>query len=454
MHPLMVRYITYTTRDFVRGLKRYKTKKYHKELMKSQWFTPSQLEELQKEKLRALLEHAYKNVPYYRKVFDTLGLKPTDIKDIEDLDKLPLLRKEDIRKNLPALTARNFSKKELIPMSTSGTTGSPLKLFKDKNEVACKDAARYRQFELFGFKPGDKIVSLSGHSFPQKHVFHGSFLRIVRNELIPYGYDTSEEKIEELVKKLREYNPKFIRGYPSALYLLAKYMENNGINDLRPKNIWAGYEIGYESQRKLIEKQFNCEVFDVFGLRESAIHSFECPEHVGYHVEAENGFIEILRKDGGHVSTGGLGAVVFTDFTNFATPLIRYLTEDVAIYAGKSCPCGRGLPLIIKLVEGRFSDCISTSEGYVLPGAIVDLFSNVKTIKDFQVIQKTKERIFVKVVKEQDFSTNDTDFIINGMQKLVGYDIDVEMEYVDSVPLTASGKKRFVISETPSKFVD
>jgi len=450
----MVRYIVYPVHNFVRGLRGYRTVKYEKEMMKSQWFTPSHLEELQQEKLRTLLEQAYENVPFYRKVFGELKLKPSDIKDIEDLDKLPLLRKEDLRNNLPALTARNIPKKELMPMSTSGTTGPPLKLFKDKNEVAYKAAARHRVQKIFGFKRGDKQVAIRGHSFPQKRKIQGLFTRIVKNELIPYGYDVSDEKIGILVKKLREYNPKFIRGYPSSVYLIAKYMENNGIDDLRPKSIWSGYEMGYDFQRKLIEEQFKCEIFDVFGLRESAIYAFECPEHTGYHLASENGIIEILREDGSHVSSGELGAVVFTDFTNFATPLIRYLTEDVAIYSGTLCTCGRGLPIIIKLVEGRFSDCISTSEGYVLPGAIVDFFSHIKTIKDFQVIQKTKEKIFINIVKEWNYSANDTDFVISGMQKLVGSDANIEMEFVDSVPLTASGKKRFVISETPPKFVD
>lgn len=453
MHPLIVRYVVYPVQSFRQGLKGYKTIKYEKELIESQWFTPSQLEDIQQEKLNSLLEHAYKNVPYYRKVFDNLGLKPEDIQNKKDLTQLPLLRKDDIIKNASALVAKNISKKELMPMTTSGTTGPPLKIFKDKNEEAYKTAARHRQQKIFGFEKGDKIVTIRGHSFPRKRKFQGLFSRVFRNEWIPYGYDTSEEKIGDLVEKIREYKPKFIRGYPSSLYLLAKYMKNNDIDDLRPNNIWLGYEIGYDFQRKLIGKRFNCEVFDVFGLRESAIYAFECNEHAGYHLASENGIIEIMG-DGGHVSSGELGAVVFTDFTNFATPLIRYLTEDVAIYSGKLCSCGRGSPIIIKSVEGRFSDCISTSKGYVLPSIIVDLFSKIETIKDFQVIQKTNGKIVVKIVREKNYSAIDSNFIINSIQKLAGYDVDIQIEFADLIPFTVSGKKRFVISEIPPKFIE
>lgn len=452
MHPLMVRYVVYPMRDFVRELRGYKTEKYHKELMESQWFAPSQLEEMQQKKLRVLLEHAYKNVPYYTKLFDKLRLKPSDIKDTEDLYKLPLLRKEDIMKNSSALVAKNISKKELIPIRSSGTTGTPVKLFADKNRVACRTAARHRYLKVSGYSPGDKMVALYGYSFPKKHVFRGLFNRILRNEWIPYGHGMSEEKIRDFARKIERYNPIFIKAWPSSIYLLAEYMKDNEIN-LSPKKIHVHGELLYKFQKKLIEDQFNCEIFDVFGLRESSIFSVECQMHAGYHLDAENGIIEIIR-DGGHVTKGELGATVFTDFTNFATPLIRYVSEDIVVYSGKSCPCGRGLPLIIKSVEGRFSECLSTTDaGFVLPNDVVDLFSNIKTIKNFQVIQKTRERILVKVIRKPGFSTNDVDFIINGVQKLVGSEINVEMEFVDSIPLTMSGKKRFVISEVPPKFV-
>ena len=451
MHPLMVRYIVYPTYKFVQGLKGYRSEEYHKELMESQWFTPSQLEELQQEKLCAILEHAYKNVPYYRKVFDTLGLQPRDIKDKEDLDKLPLLKKDYIRENPSAFLAKNISEKEFKSVSTSGTTGQPLKLFKDKNMIACKNAARYRVRNMLGFEHGDKLVSIKGHSYPEEHILQ-RFQKILKNEFIPYGCDTSEEKIGNVVEKTKKYNPDFIRGYPSPLYMLAKYMEYNGIGDLTPKNIWTYSEILYDYQRELIEKQFNCEVFDWFGFRESSMYLFECLKHTGYHVTAENGIIEIIRG-GSHVSTGELGAVVLTDFTNLATPLIRYVTEDLAIYSGKLCPCGRGLPVIAESIDGRFSDCISTSKGFVLPRSVVSIFSDIETIKDFQVIQKTKERILVNIVKEQDYSANDTGFIINSVQKLIGSDINIEVKLVNSIPLTASGKKRFVISETQPEFV-
>ena len=453
MHPLAVRYVVYPVYNFIRGLKGYKTAKYEKELIESQWLTPAQIEEIQQEKLRLLIEHAYKNVPFYRKLFDELKIKPSDIKDIEDLDKLPLLRKEDIRKNISAFVAKNIPRKNLKPMMSSGTTGKPLKLFKDKDRDAWRAAARHRIQKVHGFEQGDKIVTIYGYSFPRKHLFQGAFLKILRNEWVPYGYDLSEKMIGAFVKELEKYKPDFIRAWPSSIYPLAEFAGDNEIN-LRPKNIWLHGEVLFKFQKRSVEENLGCEIFDVFGLRESSVYSFECPEHIGYHLDAENGVIEVLNKDGEHVSRGELGAAVFTDFTNFATPLIRYVSEDIVVYAGgRKCPCGRGLPLVIKSIEGRFSDCLSTDNGFVLPKVVVDLFSNIKTIKNFQVIQKAKDKILVKVEKKPDFSSSDADFIIGGIQKFFKSDVNIEIEYVKSIPLTASGKKRFVISEVPPKFI-
>ena len=450
---MMVRYVAYPVYNFMQGLKGYKTVKYEEELMESQWFTPSQLEEIQQERLRTLLEHVYENVPYYTKLFDRLKLKPSDIKEIEDLNKLPLLRKEDIRKNISAFVAKNIPRKDLKPMTSSGTTGQPIRLFKTKDRSAWRAAARRRIQKVQGFKRGDKLVTIYGYSFPRKHLFQGSFLKIARNEWVPYGYDLSEEKIGAFVKELEKYKPYFIRAWPSSIYPLVEYAANNEIN-LGSKSIWLHGEVLFKFQRESIEKNLGCEIFDIFGLRESSVYSFECQKHAGYHLDAENGIIEVLNENREHVSSGELGATVFTDFTNFATPLIRYVSEDMVVYAGGgTCSCGRGLPLVVKSAEGRFGDCLSTDTGFVFPDAIVDLFSSIKTIKNFQVIQKTKDRISVKVEKKSDFSSSDVDFITGGIQKLVKSDINIEMEYADSIPFTASGKKRFVISESPPKFV-
>jgi phenylacetate-CoA ligase len=453
MHPLIIRSITYPSYKYVQRLKGYKTATYEEELTKSQWFTPSQIEELQQEKLRALFEHAYTNVTFYRRIFDKLRLKPSDIRDLEDLNKLPLLRKEEIRRHIPALIAKNIAPKKLSPMLTSGTTGPALKLFKTKDRDAWRAAARHRWQKAYGFELGDKMVSIYGHAFPRNYIFQGAFHRIVKNDYIPYGYNLNEE-IGEFVKKMKSYNPAIMRAWPSTIYPIAKYAGNNGI-ELQPKSIWLYGEVLFKFQRQLIEENLSHEIFDAFGLRESSVFSFACREHAGYHLDAENGIIEVLNPEGDQASAGELGATVFTDLTNFAMPLIRYVSEDLVTYAGgRTCPCGRGLPLVITSVEGRFSDCLSTGGGFVLPRSTVDLFSSRTTIKSFQVIQKAIDKIEIKLENNSDLSSSDADYIVGGIQNLVkSKDVNIELQSVNAIPLTSSGKTRFVISEAPPEFI-
>ena len=120
-------------------------------LNKSQWWSKEQIEELQNKKLRALIHHAYNNVPYYHRIFSQLGIKPEDIKTKDDLKKIPVLTKEDIRKNLPDLIARNVPKSQMIESHSSGSTGEPLKYYIDKQSYSAGWAQTFRCWRWAGF---------------------------------------------------------------------------------------------------------------------------------------------------------------------------------------------------------------------------------------------------------------------------------------------------------------
>jgi len=453
MHTSIVKHIVYPVRDLVDRLKGYNSMKYYGELMKSQWFTPVQLEDLQRKKLRVLLEHAYTNVPYYHKMFKDIGLKPDDINSMEDLSKLPVITKKDIIENFSDLIAKNIPKRDLITITTSGTTGEPFKMYRDRNEVGKRNATRFRIFTTIGFEPGDKLVTLRVYPFSVSFWLNGLFLKTIRNEWRPHDSYLRVENSERFVNQLVKYKPKFIRGLPSTIYHVARYMESSGMDSIKLKGILTNGECLYDYQRKLIQNQFDCEVFDMFGFRETCVYSYECTEHAGYHTATENGIIEIV-KEGEHVSSGELGATLFTDFNNFAMPLIRYVSGDLAVYSGEKCACGRGLPLIIKSVEGRFNDGIVSKDGRFIPcRPLVQIFGNIKAIKGFQIIQKTKDKILIKIVKEANYSQKDTEHILNGIKKCVGSDIDIEVEYVEAIELARSYKSRLVISDFQANFI-
>ena len=421
-------------------------------LRKTQWWTYSQLEQLQQKKLRALLEHAYENVPYYHKVFRELGLKPEDIKTTNDLTKLPLLTKEDIRNNIDKLVAKNYSKQKLIPYSTGGSTGEPMNFFVDKTALSWNMAAAYREWSWGGYNIGDKMAYLWGA--PQD-ISHQTELKtklvdLIRRRILLDAFNMTEKTLDKYAGILIKFKPTVINAYASAIYLMAQYVEKRGIEDIRPKAILTSCEMLFDYQRETVERAFGCEVFDYYSGRDTTLQAGECPEHSGYHLAIETGAIEFINGDE-HVAPGELGKIVLTDLCNYAMPCIRYEIGDLGVPSDEICSCKRGLPLMEKVV-GRVTDMITTREGTHIHGEFfTHLFYDTKGVKQFQFIQKTKDYAILKIIKEKGYSQAELDTIIRKIHKQCG-DMKIDIEFVEFIPLTRSGKYRFTISDVEIAF--
>ncbi|MFC1963382.1 hypothetical protein ACFLVL_02035 [Chloroflexota bacterium] len=141
-----------------------KTLKYLREMEDTQWWSPEQLHELQNRKLRALIQHVYENVPYYHRIFEERRLNANDIQTVEDLQKLPILTKNDIRQNQSDLVAKDTSKRKSVLTTTSGSTGEPLAFYTDMDAISINWAGIFRGWEWAGYRLGDKRATLAGSS--------------------------------------------------------------------------------------------------------------------------------------------------------------------------------------------------------------------------------------------------------------------------------------------------
>lgn len=419
-------------------------------LEKTQWWSRSELEHFQQERLQALLKHAYEEVPYYHKIFRELELKPQDIKNGDDLQKLPILTKEDIRKNLADLTAKNYSKQELIPSATGGSTGEPMRFFIDKEWGVWNMAAAYREWSWAGYNFGDKIAYLWGAPQDLSHQdeLKTKIFNLMHRRMMLDAFDMTEKTLDEYVRTLRKFKPRVINAYASAVYLMAQYMENRGIDDIRPKAILTTADMLFGYKRMTIEKAFGCEVFDYYSGRDTTLQAGECPEHSGYHLAIENAVVEFVN-DTEHVAPGELGKIIITDLSNYAMPFIRYEIGDLGMPSDEICSCGRGLPLM-KSIKGRILDTIITPDGKYLTGEFFPaIFADydVKGINEFQIIQKRKDKLLIKIVKGNDYSDEDFSLYLNIIRKHVGEEMKIDVGFVESIPLTRSGKHRPTISE-------
>lgn len=420
-------------------------------LNKLQWRPFSEIERFQQQKLHQLLNHAYENVPYYHRVFKTVNLKPTDIKTIQDLKKLPDLTKEIISKNLSDLTPTNYQKNRLIPSATGGSTGEPMKFYVDINWQAWNMAAAYRQWRWAGYNIGDKLIYLwsSPHDISFQAELKNKFFNVFHRTSYLNALQLTEKTMDEYIRIIRRFKPRIIIAYASAIYILAQYMEKKGIKDLRPKAIITSCEMLFPFQREVIERTFGCQVFDNYSGRDTTFQAGECPEHTGYHMAIENAVIEVL-KDNESVPYGEIGKMIITDLENYAMPFIRYEIGDLGQLSDEKCPCGRNLPLL-KEISGRIRDVIITKTGKFLTGAFIstlfyDDSGKTKGIKQYQFIQKTKEYALLKIVKADDFSQGQLDSIIEKISSQCD-DMKIDVEFVDIILPTKSGKYRPILSE-------
>jgi len=436
--------------DIARNTSRFKFSHF---LEKTQWFPREEIDRLQSKNLRALLKHVYDTVPFYRRVFRERGLSPSDIKSVDDLVKLPVLTKADIRNNFSDLVSRGFPKNRLISYQ-SGGTGDQIRFYITKEQFSWETAAEFRAYRWAGYRFGDRCLMFWGS--PIDLARHAGIIKRFTSKLerilVLNTYVVSDEVLGKYARLMRRFNPEVIRGYASSVYMMAKYMLKEGIDYVHPRAVITSAEILLDYMRKTIEDAFGCSVFDYYGSREIGAIAAECEMHSGYHISAENVVLEFV-KDGEHVGAGEDGVILVTSLRNFGMPFIRYAIGDVGKLSDEACACGRGLPLM-KSIEGRVSQFMAVYDeklGRVIPvsTAAPGLFSGVLMhlpIEEFRVIQESLKKVVIKAVKGREYSEEHTKFLINHIRKYLGDNIIVEIEFVNHLPPLPSGKRTVFIS--------
>lgn len=424
-------------------------------LQKSQWWSRERLEEHQLLQLGKLLNHAYENIPYYRKVFDEQGLKPKNIQDLEGLRKLPFLTKDIIRANLNDLKARNYPPEEFEYVTTGGSSGVPLGIFYQKGVSRAQEWAFMKaQWDRVGYRFRDRCAVLRGHVV--ESAGNGKFWdsTLFGRWLILSAYHLIDDNLPKYIAKIREFKPRFIQAYPSAITILARFMKRNGVEPFPSvKALLLGSENLYPWQRELLEEVFQCRVYSWYGHCERVVLAGECEKSIYYHIFPEYGITELTREDGSPVrNPGEAGIIVGTGFDNCAMPLIRYKTDDLAVLADGKCSCNREYRLL-KTVEGRLQEFIITRNDRPISMAAMIMHSDVfDNVEQFQFYQDRKEEVVFNIVRKESYTERDTQYIRQELHKKLGDDIDLIIRFVDHIPRTQRGKYAFLIQKLPIEF--
>jgi phenylacetate-CoA ligase len=411
-------------------------------LREAQWWDWERLEAERNRLLESLIAVAYRDVPFYRGLMDSAGIGPADIRRGEDLRKLPVVSKCMLRAAYPAAATRDTSQRT-YEARTSGSTGANFTVLED-NETA----GWYRASFLLA-------LEWSGWRIGSPHVQTGMTLRRdsprrLKDLFLRCHYfsaaDLTDAALDRGLQTIQEHSIRHLWGYPGSLHCLARRARQTGVG-IQLKSLVSWGDMLHASHRREIEDAFQAKVFDTYGCGEGIQIAAQCGHGENYHIHALDVIVEFLDDDGQPVRAGQRGNLVVTRLHPGPMPLIRYAVGDAGI-AGQEgpCGCGRALPGLTS-IEGRMTDVVRTPSGNRLVvhyfTAILEHFAEIES---FQVRQDSPESIRLLVVPSRTFGENTAGRIVAALQQHGNADLAIEVEKVESIPLTSGGKRRFIIS--------
>lgn len=418
-------------------------RKILEDLLASQWLTAEEIHDRQLSALNELVRHARANVPFYR-----ARDLPERIAHLDDLARMPLLRKTDLLSQGKAFVGDEVAA-SAHEVHTGGTTGTPLTIY-------CSRATLQRNYAFFErlkawahIPPRSRTAVFAGRLLVPPSQARPPYWRRNRaaNTLMLSSYHLSPQTAGDYLSALREFRPELIDSYPSSIEFVARSALKLGVEDIRPRAVITSSETLTPEARDIIQRAFGCPVFDHYGSAEMAAFVSQC-EVGSYHVNPEFGIVEIIREDGTRAPAGEEGHLVATGFINPVMPLIRYATGDQAVQGEGTCSCGRAFPILAR-IAGRVDDVLVTPDGRRI-GRLDPIFKSNLAIREARIVQDAVDHVRIEVVPETEFSSDEEAALARELSRRLGPSMRVDVVRVPSVPREASGKLRMVVREIPS----
>ncbi len=389
--------------------------------------------------LKNCLIHAYKNIPYYNYLFKSVGFIPFEFSDINQLNIIPLLNKSIIKENISQLVDPRALKNTYHLHKTSGSTGEKLIFFQPINLTFSKNAAfLYRFYGLHGINIKDKRVTIGGRKFTTRPPFW-SYNRF-ENQLLMSSHHLNRHTVIDYVKKINEFKPVFIQGHPNSILFLARAILNINIKiSYFVKAIFTTGETLVEENRKIIETAFRTNVYQQYGSGESCFSAQETPERIGYMLNYEHGFVELLGE-------APYKEVIATSFLNPVMPFIRYQIGDFVKPISKNIQSKYPFPHLFNEVLGRTDDILKISnDEEILPVTIrMNVKPFLKEFTNYQLIQFDKKDFTLKLVDNN--KEIDSKALLCSLKNILGESVQIRVEYVESL-VTEGGKIRNITSK-------
>lgn len=411
------------------------------------------LSEFQEKYLKKLLLYAYKNVIYYHRIFDEIGLINDGRVDLSKFNKIPILTKDIIRKNQEKLVSKGSNTRNWHYHDSGGSTGEPISIIHDDDIYPAWYTAseHYYYANMLNI---DEFVSkkiiiwgLWSELIQGKKSLNTRIHNWLSNQKLLNCLEMTEDDLEHYLQIINSFKPDIIRGYSSALYELCRHADRKNLAVYTPKIVISAAETLLPEMREQIEAVFATKVYNFYGATEVGSIAGECKEGL-MHIFSFYNNVEILDNKDQPVNNGEEGRVIITNLYNYLMPLIRYEIGDMALLGPKRCKCGNVLPTL-ENVTGRITDWFIKEDGTTIsPMFFMFLFMpkyRKRFLKKFQIIQEDYKKIRILIVTENSKEIPQKD-IDEKIKQMMGKDCKIIWEFVDEIPKTKSGKYIYIKS--------
>jgi len=412
-------------------------------------WSPERLRAWREERLARTLHLAATRVPAYRRQWEQRRRRG-DRASWEVLAHWPVLDKEQLRQRPADFLADGVRQRALVREHTSGTTGKPVVVWHARDTLrqwyAMYEARIRRWNDVRMGTPwgmmGGQLVAGFAQSRPPYWVWNRAFAQLYLS-----SYHLRLDQIPAYVDAIRAHGVEYLIGYASSMHSLAQGVLELGIEAPRLRVAISNAEPFFRHQREALERAFGCATRDTYGMTEIVAGASECA-HGRLHEWSEVGVLEVLADgDGAPVAPGEVGRFACTGLLSEAMPLVRYEVGDrgavLDVASAAPCACGRTLPAL-RTIEGRLDDVVVTPDGRRV-GRLDPVFKSDLPIREAQIVQESLDALVVRYVPAAGFSPRDGAALVERLHQRVG-DMTIRLEPVSTLPRTANGKLRSVVS--------
>lgn len=423
------------------------------QLEQSQWWAIEEIRAHQYQQLQPLLAHAYESTDYYRKMLDRIGYVANEKMTPEKWKAIPVLPRSHIQ-SFPDTLASHKQLKQHGPVSeiqTSGSTGKPIKVKRTELNNIFWQAFTLREHLWHGRDFNGKLAIIRATKNNAGRPPQGNQMQgwgPSTDAIFPTGPSailSISASLDDQATWLVELNPDYLLTYTSNAKALAQYFLDHGLELPNLREVRTISETIDDEIRSLINRAWQASATDTYSANEVGYIALQCPDHEHYHVQSENLLLEILDENGDECKPGEIGRVVITDLHNYAMPMIRYEIDDYA-EAGEPCHCGRGLP-VIKRILGRSRNMVALPDGTRFwPRFSYTTLWAIAPVQQIQLIQHDLETVEIKLVCPEKLTAAQELQFTAFIQESIGYPFHISISYVDRIARSKGGKYEDFIS--------